>query len=260
MKTQEDSKDSKQEDSKDSKDSKDSTQEDSKDSTQESDAVRKQDKIEDDFGEAARAMHLKPRWTFAGVIGLMAVLLSVISERLTIGPAWLVPSIAVALIIPLFITTFTGNYHITRPIAMGIILLITLAVVVSVVLLIRALFGHEAKASDLFRDALLLWVGNVLIFALSYWELDQGGPVPRNSHHPGPPDFLFPQMAVDVPAWKGWKPRFPDYLFLAFNTSTAFSPTDTTIMSWQAKVLMMLQSSISLIIVAVLAARAINIA
>jgi uncharacterized membrane protein len=114
-------------------------------------------------------------------------------------------------------------------------------------------------ARVLLQGAALIWVANVLTFAVWYWEIDGGGPARRHRAAHEPTDFLFPQVAAADPELaKGWSPRFVDYVFLAFNTSTAFSPTDTLVLSRRAKALMMIQSLISLLVIAVLAARAIN--
>ncbi len=112
----------------------------------------------------------------------------------------------------------------------------------------------------LLRSAGSLWIANVLIFALWYWHLDAGGPNARNKvedHTDGA--FLFPQMVPGISEDRAWSPHFIDYMFLAFNTSTALSPTDAPVLSRWAKLLMMVQSLISLTIVILLAARAVNI-
>ena len=128
----------------------------------------------------------------------------------------------------------------------------------------------------LLRAAVALWFANVLVFALWYWKLDAGGPLGRESATGKIESaFLFPQMLTNnepgaqeakkdsvkdpVQVDPRWTPHFMDYLFLAFNTSTAFSPTDTAVLSRWAKVSMMLQAIISLAIIAIIAARAINI-
>ena len=130
--------------------------------------------------------------------------------------------------------------------------------------LVSARPSHAETPTALLLSATSVWTSNVLVFALSYWRLDAGGPHGRDSrdaHVAGA--FLFPQMTLS-PAVKAatgqeqWSPDFLDYLFLAFNTSTAFSPTDTPALERWGKVLMMLQSIISLTVLAVLAARAIN--
>ncbi len=136
---------------------------------------------------------------------------------------------------------------------------------VSLAILVSRLPSHKDPPADLLRAAGALWVSNILIFASWYWRLDAGGPNQRDlkrSHTDGA--FLFPQMVLDPDLRKEmgedkWRPGFIDYLFLAFNTSTAFSPTDVPVLSRWAKALMMVQSAISLAAIAILAARAVNI-
>ena len=132
-------------------------------------------------------------------------------------------------------------------------------------LLVAALPGHKQTPPDLLRSAAALWITNILVFASWYWRLDAGGPTARElrgAHTDGA--FLFPQMTLNDETKRAmgetwWTPGFVDYLFLAFNTSTAFSPTDTPVLSRWAKLLMMIQSLISLATVVLLAARAVNI-
>lgn len=142
---------------------------------------------------------------------------------------------------------------------------LTLVMVWSLFLLIKGLPRHAETPKELFTSAAALWITNIFIFASWYWRLDAGGPNVRDlrpCHTDG--DFLFPQMTLDAEkrhelGIKDWTPTFTDYLFLAFNTSTAFSPTDTAVLKPRAKVLTMLQATISLIVVALLAGRAVNI-
>ena len=143
--------------------------------------------------------------------------------------------------------------------------LVTVAMVGSLALLIKALPTRQETPEALLRSAAALWVTNVLVFASWYWRLDAGGPH-QWDRRPGHVDgaFLFPQMTMDAAAKaaageSAWSPGFVDYLFLAFNTSTALSPTDAPVLSPWAKLLMMLQAMISLTIVVLLAARAVNI-
>jgi hypothetical protein len=132
-------------------------------------------------------------------------------------------------------------------------------------LLIAALPAHKETPADLLESAAALWITNIIVFASWYWRLDGGGPYQRELrgvHTDGA--FLFPQMTLDQQARiamgeQCWNPGFIDYLFVAFNTSTAFSPTDVPVLSRWAKVLMMIQSLISLATIALLAARAVNI-
>ncbi len=134
---------------------------------------------------------------------------------------------------------------------------VTILLVLSVGLLIKILPEHKESPIELLRSAASLWITNVLVFASWYWRLDAGGPYQRymRGHHKEGA-FLFPQMLMKH---TNWTPHFVDYLFLAFNTSTAFSPTDTYALSRWSKTLMMAQSLISLTVTVLLVARAVNI-
>jgi hypothetical protein len=140
---------------------------------------------------------------------------------------------------------------------------VTLGLVAAVVLLIWALPQHKESPTALLLSATSVWFTNILVFALWYWRLDAGGPhgrERRQGYIQG--SFLFPQVTLrpaQVAGRPPWSPNFADYLFLAFNTSTAFSPADTAPLDRWAKGLMMLQSTISLTVLALLAARAVNI-
>jgi hypothetical protein len=129
--------------------------------------------------------------------------------------------------------------------------------ITSLGLLIARLPTHQESPRQLLVSAAGLWTSNILVFASWYWRLDGGGPNVRDhvkQYETGA--FLFPQMQMRM---RGWKPGFVDYLFLAFNTSTAFSPTDVPVLSRWAKVMMMVQSGISLGTVVIIAGRAVNI-
>ena len=199
------------------------------------------------------------RWSFLGAVLIVGGLFSILSKNLTIGPSWVLLVIVVFLSVPLLLTVYLGQHAWTRILSLTMIGVLTLGLLSSVIFLVDSLFHHFENGLILFRDALALWSSNVVMFAVWYWEIDQGGPLRRHVNPMQPLDFLFPQNTVEGELWSNWKPSFIDYLFLAFNTSTAFSPTDTLVMSRRAKVLMITQSSISLVILAVLAARAINI-
>ena len=141
----------------------------------------------------------------------------------------------------------------------------TVSTIASLLLLISRLPKHKESPPELLISAGALWICNILVFACWYWMLDAGGPHwrdLRNSHKDGA--FLFPQMVLDPQlrlemGEEQWRPGFVDYLFLAYNTSTAFSPTDVPVLSRWAKVLMMIQATISLATVVLVAARAVNI-
>jgi hypothetical protein len=189
-----------------------------------------------------------------------------ISENLSPGPRGLILALIVVLLLPFGLSLRMGHVQITRALAFAILGLLTAAEAASASLLVLNLAANILRLPDLphqaalalLRDAGLIWVANVLTFALWYWEIDGGGPGRRRHEPYHSDDFVFPQMTLDRPAGAAWCPHFVDYLFLAFNTSTAFSPTDTLILSRRAKLLLMTQSLISLVVLAILAARAIN--
>ena len=182
-----------------------------------------------------------------------------------IGPRWLFPAVIIALLVPTVITHRAHKHSLNRILGFTVTGLVTIGMIVSVVLLIAALPSHKESPTELLISAAALWTTNVLVFALWYWRLDAGGPHGRDSRL-GHPDgaFLFPQMTMP-PETKvkskqhTWSPNFLDYLFIAFNTSTAFSPTDVPVLARWGKALMMLQSMISLTVLVLLAARAVNI-
>src|SRR3989441_3053263 len=207
----------------------------------------------------------EPRWP--ALIAVIAVggLYLALPGYLIIGPRWLFPAGVIALLIPTVITHRVGKHHLNRILGFAVTGLVTVGMIVSVVLLIAALPAHRESPTELLLSAASLWATNVLVFALWYWRLDAGGPHGRDKrqgHDEGA--FLFPQMMLpsDAPIAgqpDEWAPNFVDYLFLAFNTSTAFSPTDVPVLTRWAKILMMIQAVISLLVIALLAGRAVNI-
>jgi hypothetical protein len=203
----------------------------------------------------------EPRWpAFIAMLADAGVWLA-LPERFSIGPRLLVPGIILALLIPIVFTYRRGQLHITRVLTVVANAAITVALIGSLTLLVQGIPSHRDPPGTLLRSAAALWITNLLVFALWYWKLDAGGPLGRDQRRGKPVEssFLFPQMLPGVSDESPWSPEFIDYLFLAFNTSTAFSPTDTAVLSRWAKALMMVQSIISLSIVALLAARAVNV-
>lgn len=131
--------------------------------------------------------------------------------------------------------------------------------VVTLVLLIPSITG-TAGGERLLIDALLVWTSNGVVFTLWHWMLDAGGPDRRGTTHEQRPDLLFPQrQSTNLRGWEGWQPRFGDYLFIAFNVNATFGTGDTPVLSWRCKQLVMVQALLSLAILVMLAARAINI-
>jgi hypothetical protein len=202
----------------------------------------------------------EPRWpAFVAMLAAAGVYLA-LPEPLSLGPSWLLLVIIVLLLIPILMTYRYGHYKATRILTFTANGVITVAMIASLIFLVRGIPEHLETPKALLRSASALWITNILVFALWYWKLDAGGPLRRDSPNGLPnSSFLFPQMLSRKEQDSSWKPNFVDYLFLAFNTSTAFSPTDTAVLSRWAKLGMMVQSLISLLIVALLAARAVNI-
>ncbi len=211
----------------------------------------------------------EPRWP--AIIGLLgsAGLFAVLPKYLSFGPRWLPAVIISVLLVPTLISRLRGHHTINRVLGLTVAGVETFFLIASLLKLVHTLIEPHTGAQVLSPVRLLisagaLWLTNVLIFALWYWHLDAGGPHERDripGHDAG--SFLFPQMTMSderlaAAGFTGWSPGFMDYLFLAFNTSTALSPADTAALSRWAKFLMMIQALISLTVIAVLAARAIN--
>ncbi|MBV9577126.1 MAG: DUF1345 domain-containing protein [Chloroflexi bacterium] len=200
----------------------------------------------------------------ASLAVLAAVLLYVtLPDRYTLGPVWLFPVLELAMLLPLAIGVPVRHARETtfhRMAAIASIAIVTVANVASLVLLLKSLLtGGATAGTPLMFAAVQIWLTNVIVFALWYWELDRGGPSARCREDHREPDFLFPQMTTPAAAPAGWAPRFIDYLYVAFTNATAFSPTDTMPLTRSAKFLMTVQSIASLLTVAFVAARAVNI-
>jgi uncharacterized membrane protein len=208
-----------------------------------------------------RIANPEARWPVLVAIVAVSSILYALPHSLVLGPKWLLPILVAALVVPTTLAHRAGWHEADRVLGYAISAVVTLALVGSLALLILRLPDKAESPVKLLRSATLLWFTNVLVFAIWYWRLDAGGPhhrEARGKHTSGA--FFFPQMMDGAPIENpdDWTPRFVDYLFLAFNTSTAFSPTDTAVLSRWAKLLCMLQAIISLSIVAILASRAVG--
>ncbi len=208
---------------------------------------------------------VEPRWPAFVAVAAVAGLSLALSPGLSIGSPWLFPALVGFLLVPTIFSHRTGRHHLDRLLGFTVTTVVTVELVASVIRLVSALPSQRESPTALLRSAASIWTANILVFALWYWRLDAGGPHNRETqagHAAGA--FLFPQMTMLPEAriaagQANWSPDFVDYLFLAFNTSTAFSPTDTPALARWGKLLMMLQSVISLTVLALLAARAVNI-
>ncbi|TIO53473.1 MAG: hypothetical protein E5X80_03555 [Mesorhizobium sp.] len=213
----------------------------------------------------------------AAVLVVICLQLLVIND-LSFGPRWLAPAIEAALLVPLSIATAwtqmatqkavdhehwyaIGRFRVfirrTALVMTGVISIMNCGSLVS---LVRALLeGHAGAGTTLLVDALNIWVTNVIVFALWFWSTDRGGPPTCGLVKRAHADFLFPQMTLPDRETRDWLPGFVDYVFLAFTDATAFSPTDTLPLTQRAKLLMMAEAMISLLTIALVAARAVNI-
>jgi hypothetical protein len=172
----------------------------------------------------------------AAVLAVCAIYLA-LPRDLVVGPTWLLPTLIVVLLVPTMVS------H----------------------LLVRTLPSHRASPVILLRSGGLLWLTNVIVFALWYWRLDGGGPTARHKQNKfGSTSFVFPQMQIPHDeraefACARWRPHFIDYLFVAFTQSSTFGPTDAPLLARWAKVLTMIQILISLTIVVLLISRAVGV-
>jgi hypothetical protein len=210
----------------------------------------------------------EPRWPVIVAAFSAVALHFALPSALQVGPSWALAIAVAVLVAAAHIFRRAGNYRANSLTAYAILALLAAGLLYGVAALLLGLVHHTEGATSLLRSATVLWLTNIIVFASWYWRLDAGGPNARErreAHTSGA--FLFPQMAIVAPSDAsvsmaediGWRPSFVDYLFLAFNTSTAFSPTDVPVLSGWAKLTMMLQASISLTTIVLLAGRAVNI-
>jgi Protein of unknown function (DUF1345) len=209
-------------------------------------------------------LEMEPRWPVAVALLTVSGLYAALPAPLAVIPRWYLLIIVLALLVPTRLAHYRGHHDLNQRLGYVVNGVVTAAMVGSLALLISALPTRDETPVRLLCSAASLWVTNILVFALWYWRLDAGGPNRRDQRVGHPTGaFLFPQMVgQDTQAStesQTWSPNFVDYLFLAFNASTALSPTDVPVLSRWAKLLMMLQAMISLTVIVVLASRAINI-
>lgn len=211
-----------------------------------------------------RASEGEPRWPVTiAVAGMIALQLS-LPTRLSLTGRWILPLIE-AVILGVLIASnprrISKRSPMLRVLGLALIGVASLANAWAVVGLVAGIAkGTDgASAGPLLVTGGSIWLTNVIIFALWYWELDRGGPVSRAHALDVEPDFLFPEMTAPELADPTWTPYFVDYLYVAFTNATAFSPTDTLPFTRWAKLAMMLQAAISLATGALVIARAVNI-
>ena len=207
------------------------------------------------------------RWPVTiAVAAAIALQVAVPGRLVLVRPTWILPAVQGALLIALV----AANPHrinrestLLRMLGLFLAALLTLANIWSVARLAIDITRGNLGGSpgQLLITGGAIWLTNIVVFGLWYWEFDRGGPVARALNLKGRyPDFQFPQM-VSPPEMvpPDWEPAFLDYLYLAFTNASAFSPTDVMPMSRWAKVAMTVQSLVSIVTIALVVSRAVNI-
>jgi hypothetical protein len=206
------------------------------------------------------------RWPVALAILSACLLLEVLPQRLRILPAWVLWASAGVVLTPLALVALESSKTFWQRLETVIILAFVafagLANLAFLTVLLRDIIGRSTPVSGLtlLSSSVALWCVNVLMFSLLYWQMDRGGPNQRTDAIDALRDWSFPQdSAPPGEVRPGWRPTYPDYLFLSFSTATAFSTTEVAPFTVRAKMLMMAEAAISLMTLALVAARAINI-
>ena len=212
---------------------------------------------------AAMTRH-DPVWAAQLVVAGAIALDLALPDKLTIGPFWLLPAVEGLLLFGLVGASPHPRLRhspLRRRVALVLIGLVSAVNVFSLIELVRYLLrGGHAGGRPLIFSGIALWLTNVLLFGLWYWELDRGGPLARALRSDLEPDFLFPQLTDEVRRIKpNWTPGLIDYLYLSLTNSSAFSPTDTLPLTATAKLLMGGQALVSMLIIVLVVARAVNI-
>ncbi len=211
---------------------------------------------------AVELLRSEPFWQGQAALLSAVILYLSLPGKFVVGPAWLMPALELLLIGGLWLDRPRQNRlnaQRERKIVLGLLALVATSNLVSLELLVHYLLkGGKAGGHQLILSAVAIWLTNVVVFALWFWQLDRGGPDQRSRDADAPADFMFTPMSEPA-THPGWMPNFVDYLYLSYTNSTALSPTDTMPMTTRAKLLMMAQSLTSLITVLLVAARAVNI-
>jgi uncharacterized membrane protein len=207
----------------------------------------------------------EPRWPMASAVIAAIVLTILLPKDVRAGPPWLLPTLEGLLLIALVLGdpgAIDRRSAALRALAIGLVGLLVFDALWSTAWLVKDLIHGGAlttSASALLDAGMLVWVSNNIAFALLYWQIDGGGPAERLHHRREHPELAFPQDVNSGLAPAGWRPVFVDYLYLAFTNATAFSPTDVMPLVPWAKIAMTVQSIVSLIVLGLVIARAVNV-
>jgi hypothetical protein len=207
----------------------------------------------------------EPRWPSALAILIVLFLLAVLPHHVQVMPVWVFHLAALAVLVVMGAVTLTPANTLWQRIERMLIILLAVAYIANTIVELADMIGvitlHPSKSNAfaLLSSSVAIWVANVLTFSMLYWQIDRGGPYARASKLSVKSDWLFPQATAPEDAPPDWRPLFVDYLFLGYNTATAFSPTDALPLTRRAKMLMMLESMISLLTLVIIVSHAINV-
>ena len=210
--------------------------------------------------------HFERRWPVIITVLVVIVLLAMLPKAIRLMPMWVTYIMGAVVLSPMVVVGLTAArerwLRVERTVTLLFVAVAVILLLANTANLIHVMAYGPADITglELLASGVGGWVGNVLVFSLMYWQMDRGGPEARVNHAGKRADWLFPQEgapAGDVPT--GWRPVFVDYLYLGYSTATAFSTTDVPPLTARAKLLMMLESTLSLMMIVVVLARAINI-
>ncbi len=217
------------------------------------------------LGDGAGDVVGEPRWPVAGAVVAAIVLTLLLPDDLRLGPNWALPVLEAVLLVVLIVAdpgAIDRRSRALRVVGIALVALLGLSAMAATGFLVDSLItgGPETdSAGELLKAGSIVWISNNIAFALLYWELDSGGAAARAHGLPPYPEIAFPQQLSPQVAAPGWRPRFIDYLYLGFTNATALSPTDAMPLAPWAKIAMTLQSVISLLLLALVIANAVNV-
>lgn len=218
------------------------------------------------FAAVSRRGPREPRWPVVLTLLALLVLLITMPARLRLMPEWALYVAGAVVVGPLVGVAMRPDNptwrQVERTATLGFVAFAAIGDMMVLRTLIVDILRHAREVSglQLLASSVAIWLANVVTFSLLYWQMDRGGPTSREGAAAGRPDWVFPQDQLgDEFVRPGWRPQFVDYLFLGFSTATAFSTTDAPPVTSRAKLAMMAESSISLLTLVVVAARAINL-
>ncbi|HJU63969.1 MAG TPA: hypothetical protein VJ864_18160 [Candidatus Binatia bacterium] len=217
------------------------------------------------MNEPVQKIREESRWPPALTILVVLLLMALLPGHVYMMPVWISYVAALAVLVPMAAVALTKGNMLWLRIERAMIILLATTYVANTIAELVDMVGvvtlHSSgdNAFSLLSSSVAIWIANVLTFSLLYWQIDRGGPHARASQLNIRPDWVFPQPATPGDLPPDWQPSFLDYLYLGYNTATAFSPTDALPLTHRAKMLMMIESTISLLTMVIVLSRAINV-